>query len=447
MAQPDAELPYAPRVQAWWAVAVFFLASIVSVVDRGILALLVAPIRHDLAISDVQIGLLQGLSFGLFYAVVGLPLGLFSDRFSRRWLMIGGIAVWSVATCLGGLASNFGQLFAARMLVGLGEATLAPCAVSIITDLFPSNRRGRPLSIYLLGQAIASGLAVLLTGWILGLVGQGAFRHLAGLGGLAGWRIVFLLCGASGLVVLGLMLTMPEVQRRGAALGGRSSLGLGASWAFLRRNAAVMAPVYLGFAVSSLGSYGLGAWSATYLIRTFHLSASQVGRDLGPASIVAGALGAILAGVMLDHASRSGHVRSKLKLAVFLPLISLPVVFLATATSPMSAVLVIAILTAAVPTVGATVVAILQDVVPADMRGLAVSLCGFFNTIIGAVFGPLLIAMVTEKGLHNAAFLNLGIPLVIAPAAVVAALLFLCAALAIGRRPISHDVALTPQTV
>jgi MFS family permease len=129
-------------------VGIFFFASVISVIDRGILNLVVDPVRQDLMISEVQISLLQGFSFGLFYAIVGLPLGMSADRLSRRWLLIVGIAVWSFATILGGLAPNFGWMFVSRILVGLGEATLAPCAVSIISDCSaPSGGGGRSASI------------------------------------------------------------------------------------------------------------------------------------------------------------------------------------------------------------------------------------------------------------------------------------------------------------
>ena len=101
--------------------------------------------------DDVHIALLQGLAFGIFYATVGLPLGLLADRISRRTLVTIGVLVWSLATIGGGFAASFGALFTSRLLVGLGEAALGPAAVSLIADLFPPDRRGRPLSVFLAG--------------------------------------------------------------------------------------------------------------------------------------------------------------------------------------------------------------------------------------------------------------------------------------------------------
>ncbi|MCW1401814.1 MFS transporter [Novosphingobium sp. MW5] len=145
-----------PR-KAWGFVALLFLAGLFSVIDRAVLNVVVDPVRHDLGIGDQQIGLLQGLAFGLFYAFMGLPMGLLADRKSRRNLVILGIGLWSMATIASGLAQSFGQIFTARLLVGLGEAALSPAAISLIADLFPPARRGRPLSVFMLGQSLANG--------------------------------------------------------------------------------------------------------------------------------------------------------------------------------------------------------------------------------------------------------------------------------------------------
>ncbi|MEP0642742.1 MFS transporter, partial [Parasphingorhabdus sp.] len=96
---------------AWWMVSLLFLAGIFSVIDRAILNIVVDPVRLDLGITDVQIGLLQGLAFGVFYAFMGLPMGLLADRTSRKRLLVAGITIWSLATIASGYATSFGELF------------------------------------------------------------------------------------------------------------------------------------------------------------------------------------------------------------------------------------------------------------------------------------------------------------------------------------------------
>ena len=116
---------------AWYTVVLLTIAYIFSFVDRYILGLLVQPIKEELELTDTEIGLLLGPAFALFYTTMGLPLGWLADRARRTWIVSAGIAIWSAATVACGLARSFGQLFLARVSVGVGEATLSPCALSM----------------------------------------------------------------------------------------------------------------------------------------------------------------------------------------------------------------------------------------------------------------------------------------------------------------------------
>src|SRR5436309_14990932 len=125
---------------AGYVVLVLMLCNTLSFDDRQILGLLVAPIKRDLAISDTRIGLLQGLAFALFYTIMGLPLGRIADNRSRRNLISAGVFFWSLMTALCSAAKSFWSLFLARMGVGVGEATLAPAAFSLISDYFYADK-------------------------------------------------------------------------------------------------------------------------------------------------------------------------------------------------------------------------------------------------------------------------------------------------------------------
>ena len=125
----------------WYVVAVLLVAYTLSFVDRTILTLLVEPIKRDLGLSDTQVSLLHGLAFAVFYTALGIPIARLADRASRRNIVAAGIAVWSLMTAVCGLARNFGQLFLARVGVGVGEAALSPAA---ITAMFPPDVFGRP---------------------------------------------------------------------------------------------------------------------------------------------------------------------------------------------------------------------------------------------------------------------------------------------------------------
>jgi MFS family permease len=127
---------------AWTTLAILFLAYISSFVDRMIISLLVEPIKADFQISDTQISLLLGLSFAIFYCLAALPIGRLVDIWSRKKIVTVGITLWSVMTALCGLAQNYTQLFLARIGVGVGEASLAPAAYSMLADSFPPKKLG-----------------------------------------------------------------------------------------------------------------------------------------------------------------------------------------------------------------------------------------------------------------------------------------------------------------
>jgi MFS family permease len=383
-------------VQAWSAVTIIFMASVVAAIDRGIFSLVIDPIRHDLRISDVQISLLQGLSFSILYAVAGIALGFGIDRYSRRRLLALGILIWSLATALGGLATNFNEMFATRIMVGFGEAVLGPCTASMIADLFAPGRRGRPVSFCLMGLTAGRGLTVLLTGFILSRLPDGIPVSVPGFGILAPWRVTFLVCGAIGFLIFLLILTMREPARRDLRLKGSTGLSMRASFAYFRSRRRVFAPLYLGFAVVSAGYYGITAWDAVFLIRKFGLSAPATGQALGMATLLAGLAGAFVAGNLVDVFSRGQGAVGKLKLLVWTPFIALPGALAVLATTPTLAIIMISITLASFPIYSTAVLTLIQDLTPNEMRGVGASITGLVNTIIGTAGGPLLIALATE---------------------------------------------------
>ncbi|MCI0489999.1 MAG: MFS transporter, partial [Blastocatellia bacterium] len=190
---------------AWYVVIILMVCYTLSFIDRQILSLLVKPIQRDLGINDTEMGLLQGAAFGIFYTLLGLPMGWLADRISRRNLIAVGVFFWSLTTALCAVAKSFGSLFFARMGVGVGEATLAPSAFSMISDYFPKERLGTALSVYAMGIFIGSGLANIVGGTVVGSVVDMPAVDLPVIGTIASWRLTFLIVGLPGILV-GLLL-------------------------------------------------------------------------------------------------------------------------------------------------------------------------------------------------------------------------------------------------
>src|SRR5579871_5808611 len=166
-AMPDDESGYPKRSYAWGVLGLLVATAIVSYTDRQVLSLLVDPVRHDLQISDTQVSLLLGLAFAFVYGTAGLPFGLLADRTSRRNLIVAGVLVWSAGTLGCAFSHSFAQLFAARIVVGLGESVLSPAAISMISDYVPPSRRGMAVGCFLSGIAIGIGASILIGGAVL----------------------------------------------------------------------------------------------------------------------------------------------------------------------------------------------------------------------------------------------------------------------------------------
>ncbi|MBL4800262.1 MAG: MFS transporter [Emcibacter sp.] len=195
------EIPAYPKpLKAWLTVLLLTLAYIFSYIDRSVLGLLIEPIKADFNFSDTQMGLLSGTAFAIFYATMGIPLGWLADRSNRRNIVAVGIAIWSVATAACGIVRSFSGFFVARMMVGAGEASLSPCAMSMITDMFPKEMRGRAIAVYSSALSIGIGFGSLLVAFLLNFAEDFDFSTLAAYGIEKTWHLIFVLLGTTGLI-------------------------------------------------------------------------------------------------------------------------------------------------------------------------------------------------------------------------------------------------------
>ena len=206
---------------SWYALGVLFLVYLLNFVDRQILSILANDIKADLGLDDAQLGFLYGTAFAIFYALFGIPLGRLADGWNRTRLLALGIGLWSLMTALSGFARNAATLTAARIGVGIGEATSAPCAYSLISDMFPQRLRGTALGIYSAGLFTGSGLSLLIGGSVVEAWNR-AYPQDAPLG-LAGWQAAFLVVGVPGLAMALWVASLREPPR--GALDGVPAKG------------------------------------------------------------------------------------------------------------------------------------------------------------------------------------------------------------------------------
>lgn len=209
----DAEAPPPDRASpyAWYVLGILFLVYVLNFVDRQIISILAEDIKRDLGLRDEDLGFLYGTAFGVSYALFGIPLGRLADNWHRGRLMVAGLALWSTMTAVSGLSRNLGQLAAARIGVGIGEATASPSAYSLISDWFPKRLRATALSIYSAGLYVGGGCSL----FIGGLIVQNWNRAYpdGGPWGLVGWQAAFMAVGLPGLLLALWIATLWEPVR------------------------------------------------------------------------------------------------------------------------------------------------------------------------------------------------------------------------------------------
>jgi MFS family permease len=416
---------YPSERYAWYVVAVLVLAYTVSYVDRTILTLMVKPIRDSLGISDVQISLLHGLAFAIFYTVLGVPLGWLADRANRTKIIAVGIFVWSLMTALCGLSRNFIQMFLARVGVGVGEAALSPAAYSMLNDYFRPARRTLAISVYSTGVYIGSGLALIVGGGVIAVMPA---LDLPMVGHLEPWQVVFLAVGLPGVLVAALMLTVKEPVRRGLLKGGTGQPGLSETIAFIRKRSTAYGLHFVGFSMLAMLWSGCAAWIPTFFARSFGWTPAQIGPLFGVAVAVFGTLGITLGGTLAERlkakGAADGNIRAGVTSAVALFPLGVVAPLMPTAELAL-AVYAVFVFFSSLP-FGAAAAA-LQEITPNQMRGQVSALYLFVINLAGIGLGPTIVASITQYGFGEDAALKYSLSITAGVAAVLAAtLLTLC---------------------
>jgi MFS family permease len=415
--------PYPPRGYAWTVVAILIATAVLSYTDRQVLSLLVDPIRADLGITDIQVSHLMGAAFAIVYGVAGIPLGYLADRTSRRNLIFAGVLVWSVGTLSCALAHSFGQLFASRLVVGLGEAVLSPAAISLISDYFPPTRRGTAVGAFLSGIAMGIGASILIGGGVLHWVQLGALAETP-LATLSPWRLVLLIIGAPGLLWALAILAIREPVRRAEALGrpAAGTSGLEIERAGPVRWARVI-PIYLVVALASLVDNAVGAWAPSLLTRGFHMDRAQVGIELGTLLTAAFGGGVLLGGWLADRAGVRGGWSKKLLVCLVAGALILPAAAAMDAGHVTLVLLSVPAYFALSGIVTACGFSAILDVVPNRSRGLAMGISFLLNVAVGGSVGPWAVAFASDRVFGAEAGLGPALSATVAAAYAVVALL------------------------
>ena len=385
----------------WYAVLLLTATQIVSYVDRFLPSLLIGPVKSDLGLTDLQVGLLLGPAFGIFYVLVGLPVGWLADRVSRRGLLAAGITVWCSMTAAASLARTFVPLFAARFGVGIGEATVAPCAVSLISDYFPRATRARAMSVFMSGTFLGAGSAFLFGGLLVHHIASLPPLPLGPLGELRPWQMTFLIVGIPGLLLAALMFTLREPRRReriaqDIAMDARGSASLPAAAGFIAHRWRAFGMLFVGSACCvTLGSLTL--WNVALFDRTWGWNVRDVGVATGVLFFAGGPVGTALGIWLTNRWSTRGYKDATARALVTGLIIAVPA-FAVYPLMPSASLAIFALFFAFVGQAAAAAAgpACLALIAPGQIRSQATAIYYFIISVAGQLIGPPPVGWMTD---------------------------------------------------
>jgi MFS family permease len=372
--------------KAWTLTILLTLAYVLSYVDRAILGLLVEPIKADIGLDDEQIGLLLGPAFAIFYATMGVPLGWLADRVKRSWLVAAGIALWSAATAASGLARDFWHLFAARMSVGVGEATLGPSAMSMIGDSFPPEKRGKPVAVYSAALSLGSGIAGLIGAAVLVWAKTGGQIGLPIVGEVRPWQFAFFVVGVPGLLLALAFLFVSEPPRQRSEEEKPGSFGEALKTIWTDKGAFIGVTILVCVMTTTAYSHGLmpSAFARSYgwQPEAFAFWNAIATLCIGPPSIW-------LVGWAADKGRAKGQADAPLRILLtgFLFLVPTSAAILLMPT-PELALAMNALNTIPFAMVTAAAIMALLDVTPGQVRAQVVALYYMAISMAGLFLGP-----------------------------------------------------------
>jgi len=400
---------------AWYMVVMLTIAYILSFVDRYILGLLIEPIKADLGLTDTQIGLLLGFAFAIFYATMGLPLGYLADRKKRTWLVAAGIAVWSAATAASGLVKNFIQLFIARMTVGAGEATLSPCAMSMISDSFPPEKRGKPIAFYTAALSLGAGIASLISAGVINWAKSEPNLSFPLVGEVAPWQFTFIVVGLPGLLLAVLFLFMREPKRIGKNAADDKSITFGETFVHVKKRWKIYGSFIAFVCLMIICAYSQGFYAPMFQ-RTWGWEAEKYAVWNAVVLLAVGPLTVNIAGWLSDKMySEKNRKDAPLLIVIFGAFILVPT-GVAAPLMPTAelAMAVIALNTFGIAATSATSVTALLNITPGVIRAQTVALYYMVISISGLLLGPFTVGWLSDNvfGNENLNYACAAVPLI-----------------------------------
>jgi MFS family permease len=390
------DAPWPDRRLAWLALALLMGAMIASQLDRMLINLVVGPVKQEFGLTDTQFAMLQGIAFGIFYAVMPIPLGMLADRFQRRLVIGFGIGLFSLFSVATGFTRNYMQLFLARMGVGVGEASVAPAGFSIIADYFPPHRLGRAISLFTMGSTLGTAGAYIGGGAAIGWLTSLASPDTGLILGAKPWQLAFLVVSVPGLLLAPCFFLMREPQRRGLLGRGRPA-SLRELWPVFRRCGSFLSLFLVGMSMVTTVSYAVTVWTPAVFMRVYGWTAPQIGLWFGLLVLLCGAPGSYVGGWLVDRLRARGVIDGPLKVSA----IAFAGCGICGTLAPLMPSAPLALLMLA-PTMFlkfipfACAPTALQLIVPNELRSQVSALYLSLISLVGITVGPIVVGLLTD---------------------------------------------------
>ena len=426
---------YPPTRYAWYVAVILTLGYVFAFADRMVVGLLTPAIQADLQLTDTQVGLFQGLAFAVFYTLFGLPMGWLADRGNRKRVLAVSMVVWSAMTAVCGVTASFGPLFLARVGVGIGEASLNPCATSLLGDYFPVASRSKAFGLY--GTATAVGTLLAFTGgglllqWLQGLQPL----HLPLIGVIKPWQATFILVGLPGLIpALLFALTVREPARRGLRPDAPKQ---GSMTNFLRTNRTTLICHHVGIGFVMMPVYAYVNWLPSLFQRSYGWAPAKFSITYGIPGSVMGIVGAVGAGMFGAWLKSRGDAVGNLRACAIGCTLS-AIGGTITPLMPSGEVAFVVYLFTGGLNNFTTVLglAAIAEMTPNQMRARVTAIFLLFTGLVSSSVGPLLVGLISDALKGNPGGIGIALSLVSGCVALPGAMLIF-----VGLKPYRASVA------
>ncbi len=384
--------PSRPKASgATWPILVLALTIADASAMRNVFSPLQETAEHALRFNDFQISLIQGVAASIPVALLSIPIGRITDRGNRALLLFGLSLLWTIGTIFTVFASNFWQLFIARMLAGIGALCSLTVAISLIADLSAPQSRGRAMLALSIGNMVGAAAAFALGGALLGLLSHPNAAQL--IPGLAPWRSVHLIFSGASIVLTLLLLTLREPSR--AEIGDEET-DLSTALREIWERRALLGPLFLGQVTVVMADAAAGIWAAPVLARNYNQTPEQFAGWIGLVLLGSGIIGAVLGGFAADFGQKLKLRNGILVGAVIAALLSIPGAFFPVMPTLSGFAWMFALLLTCGAVTGLITATAIAVLVPNEIRGVCLGAFIVIGAVIGFGIAPTMVTMISD---------------------------------------------------